>query len=160
MVRLVQGVACCAPIGMQHATNGVSAQQPTQQPAQQQARPPCEATAETAQQGAQQARNWDATNRPVWEREKLRPGKSGATGGITSGDTRRTCGECANLNPDGLCLAAWRGRDVFGASRKYHPIPDLPQHCPEYLPGPDDVDRRTGRERWPSLQVVERATIG
>lgn len=62
----------------------------------------------------------------------------------------RTCRQCANLAPSGRYLAAWRG-ESFGVgiavSRRYEPsAPDVPQRCGAYAPGPDDPDRRTGRE--------------
>lgn len=63
-------------------------------------------------------------------------------------DDRRTCDQCANLIAR-RCQAARRGEIV--ASRNYEPIRDLPQRCEGYAPGPDDPDRRPGRERWPGL---------
>ena len=70
-------------------------------------------------------------------------------------DDMRPCTACANLSRAGRCLAAERG-ESFGAgiatSRKYTPtMPDRPQRCGAYKPGPADADRRTGRERWPFL---------
>ncbi len=64
-------------------------------------------------------------------------------------DDRRICEQCANLTERGLCLAARHGE--IRASRSYEPIRDLPQRCEGYAPGPADVDRRPGRERWPGL---------
>jgi len=64
-------------------------------------------------------------------------------------DDRRRCDRCANLTDRGLCLAARRGE--FVASGGYEPIRDLPRRCESYAPGPDDPDRRPGRERWPGL---------
>lgn len=64
-------------------------------------------------------------------------------------DDRRTCGQCANLAPSGLCLAARRGE--IDATRTYHPVDHLPRRCEGYAPGADDPDRRHGRERWPGL---------
>lgn len=64
-------------------------------------------------------------------------------------DDRRHCAQCANLAPSGLCLAALRGEIV--ASRTYHPVDDIPRRCEGYAPGPNDLDRRSGRERWPAL---------
>ncbi|MCX8086728.1 MAG: hypothetical protein N3C63_07460 [Rhodocyclaceae bacterium] len=63
-------------------------------------------------------------------------------------DDRRICLECRNL-AGRRCLAAARGEIV--ASRNYEPIRDLPRRCEGYVPGPDDADRRPGRERWPGL---------
>lgn len=64
-------------------------------------------------------------------------------------DDRRRCDQCANLTGRGLCLAARRGEIV--ASRNYEPVRDFPRRCEGYAPGPDDSDRRPGRERWPGL---------
>lgn len=66
-----------------------------------------------------------------------------------SADDLRRCDQCANLTERGLCLAARRGE--FVASRSYEPIRNLPRRCEGYAPGPDDPDRRPGRERWPGL---------
>ena len=64
-------------------------------------------------------------------------------------DDRRYCAECANLTPSGLCLAARRGE--ITASRTYHPVDRIPSRCEGYAPGPNDSDRRPGRERWPNF---------
>ena len=66
-----------------------------------------------------------------------------------------TCRSCANLAPGGRCLAAWRG-ESFGrgiaTSKTYAPSePNRPLCCGPYVPGPNDPDRRSGRERWPYL---------
>lgn len=66
-------------------------------------------------------------------------------------DDRRHCAQCTNLAPSGLCLAARRGEII--ASRTYHPVDHLPRRCEGYAPGPDDPDRRPGRERWPGLTM-------
>ena len=71
-------------------------------------------------------------------------------------DDRRYCAQCANLAPSGLCLAARRGEII--ASRTYHPVDHLPRRCEGYAPGPDDPDRRTGRERWPGLTAKTEET--
>ena len=63
-------------------------------------------------------------------------------------DDRRTCDQCANLIAR-RCQAAKRGEIV--ANRNYEPIRTLPQRCEGYAPGPEDSDRRPGRERWPGL---------
>lgn len=63
-------------------------------------------------------------------------------------DNRRTCDQCANLIGR-RCQAARRGEIV--ANRDYEPSRDLPRRCEGYAPGPDDPDRRHGRERWPGL---------
>lgn len=66
-----------------------------------------------------------------------------------------SCRSCANLSPGGRCLAAWRGESLgagIGTSRTYTlAMPDRPQRCGAYAPGPSDPDRRGGRERWPYL---------
>ena len=64
-------------------------------------------------------------------------------------DDRRRCDQCANLTARGLCLAVRRGE--IATSRIYKPNRDLPHRCEGYAPGPDEHDRRTGRERWPGL---------
>jgi hypothetical protein len=69
-------------------------------------------------------------------------------------DSRRTCSQCRNLTPGGQCMAAYRGEAIWASprmGRKYFPVTNLPQMCWGYLPGPDDPDRRNGRERWPNL---------
>ena len=63
-----------------------------------------------------------------------------------------SCRSCANLAPGGRCLAAWRG-ESFGrgiaTTKTYAPSePDRPLCCGPYVPGPNDPDRRSGRERW------------
>jgi hypothetical protein len=65
-------------------------------------------------------------------------------------DDRRHCTECANLTARGLCLAARRG-EVMASRRTYHPVDHIPRRCEGYAPGPNDTDRRPGRERWPYL---------
>lgn len=67
----------------------------------------------------------------------------------TLDDDRRCCDQCANLTQRGLCLAARRGEIV--STRAYEPMRDLARRCECYAPGPDDLDRRPGRERWPGL---------
>lgn len=67
---------------------------------------------------------------------------------ILDRDDRRTCDQCANLIAR-RCQAAKRGEIV--ASRNYEPIRDRPWRCEGYAPGPEDTDRRPGRERWPGL---------
>ncbi len=69
-------------------------------------------------------------------------------GAEPSADDRRTCDQCANLIAR-RCAAAKRGEIV--ANRGYEPARDLPRRCEGYRPGPDDPDRRPGRERWPWL---------
>jgi hypothetical protein len=61
-------------------------------------------------------------------------------------DDRRRCGQCLNL-AGRVCLVAIE----IGAIRKHTPISDLPRRCEGYMPGLDEADRRTGRERWPWL---------
>lgn len=72
-------------------------------------------------------------------------------------DDRRCCAQCANLAPSGLCLAARRGEVI--ASRTYHPVDHVPRRCECYAPGPNDPDRRPGRERWPGLTAKMEETM-
>lgn len=60
-------------------------------------------------------------------------------------DDRRRCIQCANLTTGGLCVGG------VVANRHYLPVRDQPRRCEGYAPGPDDADRRHGRERWPGL---------
>lgn len=74
---------------------------------------------------------------------------------ITTPAGMRACVDCANFTASGRCLAAWRG-ESFGAgiatSRTWTPaMPERPQRCGAYAPGPNDPDWRAGRERWPWL---------
>ena len=55
-------------------------------------------------------------------------------------DERRRCTDCANLTKRRLCIA--------GAHQSVHPVTDILMRCEGYQPGPDDPDRRSGRERW------------
>lgn len=67
-------------------------------------------------------------------------------------DDRRTCTACANLSPQkGRCLAAWRGDGPGLTGRHYHPIADLLGRCECYRPLANEVDQRTGGERWPEM---------
>lgn len=75
---------------------------------------------------------------------------------VPDDDDRRHCAQCANLATSGLCLAAQRSE--INASRTYHPVDHLPRRCEGYAPGPDDPDRRAGRERWPGLTVKTEET--
>jgi hypothetical protein len=67
----------------------------------------------------------------------------------TDNDDRRHCAQCANLTKRGQCLAA--KRDEITASSTYYPDDHAPRRCKGYTPGPDDIDRRPGHERWPNL---------
>ena len=55
-------------------------------------------------------------------------------------DDRRTCNQCANLTVTGRCYVCKAGA-----------LPDVPQRCEDYSPGPSDPDRRLGIERWPGF---------
>lgn len=72
---------------------------------------------------------------------------------ITTPAGTRACVDCANFTASGRCLAAWRGESLgagIATSRTWTPaVPDRPQRCGAYAPGPNDPDRRAGRERWP-----------
>lgn len=61
-------------------------------------------------------------------------------------DGRRTCLQCANLSTRRLCLAGERGD--MPKNKVVSPLIDQPQRCTGYQPGPFDLDRRSGRERW------------
>ena len=74
---------------------------------------------------------------------------------MAADDDRRRCTECTNLTPRGACQAARRGE--IAASRDYRPLNHTPRRCEGYLPGPEDTDRRPGRERWPRLLRLEDA---
>ena len=52
-------------------------------------------------------------------------------------DTRRTCNECTNLDPEGHCRAA----QALGASRYYRPVQDQPRHCEAFQPSPGQPAR-------------------
>lgn len=77
MVRLVDGlgVACCAPIGMQHATNAGIAQQATQQQRNSVAPLHSVAGIQSAQQPRNSSATVDATNRAVFEAALLHDSK-------------------------------------------------------------------------------------
>ena len=69
---------------------------------------------------------------------------------------RRTCRQCANLDADGGCRAARRGQIPNASCHYTWPAGiDAPHRCVGYLPGPDDPDKRPGRERfdWPTAET-------
>ncbi len=66
-----------------------------------------------------------------------------------TGDNRRRCTECGNLNERGLCLAAYRGE--ITASRSYTPIRDVLRRCECFRPLPTDPDQRTAWDRWGTI---------
>lgn len=68
---------------------------------------------------------------------------------FTIEDDRRCCTQCNNLTSSGLCVAARRGEIM--ANRSYHPCEHIPRRCESYLPKGDEIDQRTGKERWPWL---------
>ena len=82
-------------------------------------------------------------------------GRGAPVAAVEAVDDLRPCTACANLSRGGRCLAAERGESMgagIATSRKYTPtMPDRPQRCGAYKPGPADSDRRTGAERWPFL---------
>lgn len=60
-------------------------------------------------------------------------------------DDRVTCSTCC-LRRKSKCMEDDLFVDV-----------NLPRRCVMYKPGPDDMDPRTGKERWPALQKqIER----
>ncbi|NJD06652.1 MAG: hypothetical protein FIA97_09160 [Methylococcaceae bacterium] len=76
-------------------------------------------------------------------------------------DDRRRCAEGANFASGGRCLAAWRGELSGMVSRRYSPAqPERLRRCEGYAPGPNDSDRRQGRERWPGLAENEGVNDG
>ncbi len=78
MVRLVQGVACCAPIGMQHATTAHGVQQPVQHGVQQATGFPYDSAAPAVQHPMQQPCNRGATAGAAKGVRVLRPITSNA----------------------------------------------------------------------------------
>lgn len=66
-------------------------------------------------------------------------------------DDRRHCGQCANLRRDVCTIAEPKAGALVVANRGYRPMREPPRRCAGYAPGPDDPDKRTGRERWPGL---------
>ncbi|HQU50456.1 MAG TPA: hypothetical protein PLM09_15260 [Casimicrobiaceae bacterium] len=76
----------------------------------------------------------------------------------------RSCRQCANLTAGGRCRAVLRGEslgDGIATARTWRPSDvDRPMRCGAYLPGPDDLDRRSGRERWPFLFGANPASKG
>ena len=66
-------------------------------------------------------------------------------------DDRRYCDQCANLRRDVCSIAEPKTGALVVANRGYRPVRELLRRCAGYAPGPDDSDRRTGRERWPGL---------
>ena len=58
-------------------------------------------------------------------------------------------------------LGALRRGDGIATARTWRPSDvDRPMRCGAYLPGPDDLDRRSGRERWPFLFGANPASKG
>jgi len=66
-------------------------------------------------------------------------------------DDRRYCDQCANLRRDVCTIAEPKAGALVVANRGYRPVREPPRRCAGYAPGPDDPDRRPGRERWPGL---------
>lgn len=60
-------------------------------------------------------------------------------------DDRRHCNQCIYLLKSGLCTAACLGKT--SASRKYHPVDDIPRRCVEYVPRPEYSVQHIGRKR-------------
>ena len=108
---------------------------------------------------AEQRRRIVVNNEKQWDAERqviaLTPSGGKENRVCAASAEMRPCVDCANFTTSGRCLAAWRG-ESFGAgiatSRTWTPVmPDRPQRCGAYAPGPSDPDRRAGRERWPWL---------
>ncbi|HUX30460.1 MAG TPA: hypothetical protein VMV78_07505 [Thiobacillus sp.] len=66
-------------------------------------------------------------------------------------DDRRYCNQCMNLRRDVCTIAEPKAGALVVANRGYRPVREPPRRCAGYAPGPDDPDRRPGRERWPGL---------
>lgn len=66
-------------------------------------------------------------------------------------DDRRYCDQCMNLRRDVCTIAEPKTGALVVANRGYRPVREPPRRCAGYAPGPDDPDRRPGRERWPGL---------
>ncbi|MDP2964024.1 MAG: hypothetical protein Q8N54_14830 [Sulfurimicrobium sp.] len=66
-------------------------------------------------------------------------------------DDRRYCDQCMNLRRDVCTIAEPKIGALVVANRGYRPVREPPRRCAGYAPGPDDPDRRPGRERWPGL---------
>ncbi len=60
-------------------------------------------------------------------------------------DDRRHCSQCLNLTSTGRC------RGNLAAISPYCPNDKLPRRCEAYRPDSNDLDTRTGSERWPNL---------
>ena len=112
---------------------------------------------------AEQRRRIVVSNEKQWDAERrviaLTPSGGKENRVCAASAEMRPCVDCANFTTSGRCLAAWRG-ESFGAgiatSRTWTPaMPELPQRCGAYAPGPNDSDARTGRERWPFLFATE-----
>jgi hypothetical protein len=67
-------------------------------------------------------------------------------------DDRRRCVHCQNLLQNGVCKVAGPGGPI-PARRGYQPNQNWLHRCAEYRPGPEDPDRRPGRERWPEFRT-------
>ncbi|MHB9100123.1 MAG: hypothetical protein ACYC2E_01195 [Sulfuricella sp.] len=67
-------------------------------------------------------------------------------------DDRRYCDQCMNLRRDVCTIAEPKIGALVVANRGYRPVREPPRRCAGYAPGPDDPDRRPGRERWPGLR--------
>lgn len=66
-------------------------------------------------------------------------------------DDRRHCDQCANLRRDVCTIAEPKAGALVMANRGYRPVREPPRRCAGYALGPDDPDKRTGRERWPGI---------
>lgn len=66
-------------------------------------------------------------------------------------DDRRYCDQCKNLRRDVCTIAEPKIGALVVANRGYRPVREPPRRCAGYAPGPDDPDRRPGRERWLGL---------
>lgn len=66
-------------------------------------------------------------------------------------DNRRSCRQCLNLSPVGYCRSA---TNMPNATSTWTPDPDRLRRCLWFAPVADDPDQRTGRDRWPGLELI------
>jgi hypothetical protein len=66
-------------------------------------------------------------------------------------DDRRTCSQCGNLRQRACVIAKPEAGALVVANRGYRPDPVRLLRCVGYVPLANDLDQRTGAERWPGL---------
>ncbi|MBP5996725.1 MAG: hypothetical protein KA535_02140 [Azonexus sp.] len=67
------------------------------------------------------------------------------------GDDRRTCSLCLNLRGRACTVAKPERGALVVANRGYRPDPARLLRCAGYAPLANDLDQRTGTERWPGI---------